>query len=237
MKVSNEGIYFLACHEGVVPGPYLDSVGVWTYGVGHAETSGLDPNPRTMPRGMPADMDAELRKVFALFAKDVEIYAAAVRRAVKVPMAQHEFDAAVSFHFNTGAIGKATWVKKWNSGDKKEARRQMMNWKKPASIIPRRQAERDLWADGNYGAKKVNVWGVSDAGKVQWGRPVQSLTKAQVLALMDTPNTVAQRPKPRPVAPTPPAAPTYPPAGRSGGVFATLGAFLRSISKWKGGDA
>lgn len=32
MKTSDKGIAFLVAHEGVVPGPYLDSVGVWTYG-------------------------------------------------------------------------------------------------------------------------------------------------------------------------------------------------------------
>ena len=30
MKTSDKGIAFLVAHEGVVPGPYLDSVGVWT---------------------------------------------------------------------------------------------------------------------------------------------------------------------------------------------------------------
>lgn len=32
MKTSDRGIFALAKHEGIVPAPYLDSVGVWTYG-------------------------------------------------------------------------------------------------------------------------------------------------------------------------------------------------------------
>jgi GH24 family phage-related lysozyme (muramidase) len=111
MKLSPQGLYFLAAHEGIVPAPYLDSVGVWTYGIGHAETSGLPPNPRRMQRGMPPDLDAELVRVFEVFAEDMEKFSADVNRAVTVPMEQHEFDAAVSFHFNTGAIGRATWVR------------------------------------------------------------------------------------------------------------------------------
>ncbi len=32
MKTSDKGIAALVAHEGIVPGPYLDSEGVWTYG-------------------------------------------------------------------------------------------------------------------------------------------------------------------------------------------------------------
>jgi hypothetical protein len=35
MRVSPQGIAELASHEGIVPYPYLDSVGVWTLGIGH----------------------------------------------------------------------------------------------------------------------------------------------------------------------------------------------------------
>lgn len=212
MQVSDEGLFFLAVHEGIVPGPYRDSVGVWTYGIGHAETSGRMPNPRTMPRGMPDNLDAELRRVIEVFKADIEVYAAAVRRAVKVPLEQHEFDAAVSFHYNTGAIARATWVKQWNAGDKTAARKSIMNWRKPPEIIGRRTAERDLWATGDYGGGRVNVWRVTDAGRVQFGRPVRSLGKAEFMALLDRPT---QRPQP-PAAPSP----------RQNPIMALLRAFL-----------
>ena len=57
MKMSDRGRAELAGHEGIVPGPYLDSVGVWTFGVGHTANAGA-PDPRAMPRGMPQDIDA-----------------------------------------------------------------------------------------------------------------------------------------------------------------------------------
>ena len=44
---------------------------------------------------------------FRVFRADLERYEAAVLRTVKVSLAPHEFDALVSFHYNTGGIAKA----------------------------------------------------------------------------------------------------------------------------------
>lgn len=224
MQLSDKGLFFLAAHEGIVPAPYLDSVGVWTYGVGHAETSGRAPNPRHMPRGMPADLDAELRKVFAVFADDMRSFAADVNRAVTVPMEQHEFDAAVSFHFNTGGIGRANWVKSWNAGNKSQAAREIMNWKRPPEIIGRRTAEQRLFATGEYGNLRANVWTASDAGRVSYRTPVRSLTQAQVVALMG--QGAPTHPRDTPQAPKPPEIPATP---RYGGFLAALLAFLSAL--------
>ncbi|MGW7506109.1 lysozyme, partial [Streptomyces albidoflavus] len=88
MRVSDKGIAFLVAHEGVVPGPYLDSVGVWTWGVGHTAAAGA-PIPSAMPRGMPADLDAALREVFMVFRRDLAKYEADVERALgRTPAAQ-----------------------------------------------------------------------------------------------------------------------------------------------------
>ena len=103
MRVSDKGRFALAIHEGVVPAPYLDSANVWTFGIGHAETSGAPPRPSSMPRGMPADVDAAIREAFRLYPVRLAEYEAGVRRAVKVPVEQHEFDALVSLCFNIGA--------------------------------------------------------------------------------------------------------------------------------------
>lgn len=218
MKVSDKGIAALIKHEGVVPGPYRDSVGVWTYGVGHTRAAG-NPDPVSMPRGVPADLDEGLREVFNVFAVDLERYADAVRRAVKVPMAQHEFDAAVSFHFNTGAIARATWVKRWNVGDKGGAARGIMAWKKPPEIIPRREDERDLFLHGRYPSGKATVWGVSQSGRVIW-KPLRTLSQAQILGLMKRP---AQPPAYKPHTDTP----KQPTTGFWAAIMALLASFKR----------
>jgi len=185
MKTSDAGLFALALHEGIVPAPYRDSVGVWTYGIGHTLGAGY-PDPAKMQRGMPSNLDAALRDVFDLFRRDVAKYEAAVNRAVKVPITQAQFDALVSFHYNTGAIGRASFVKRLNAGDEVGAAAGMMAWSKPASIIDRRKAEQKLFAKGIYPTGTVPVWKVDGNGRVIW-KPARRLTKDQVLALPDGP--------------------------------------------------
>lgn len=185
MKTSDAGLFALALHEGIVPAPYRDSVGVWTYGIGHTLGAGY-PDPAKMQRGMPTNLDAALRDVFDLFRRDVAKYEAAVNRAVKVPITQAQFDALVSFHYNTGAIGRASFVKRLNAGDEVGAAAGMMAWSKPASIIDRRKAEQKLFAKGIYPTGTVPVWKVDGNGRVIW-KPARRLTKDQVLALLDGP--------------------------------------------------
>ena len=184
MKTSDKGIAFIVAHEGIVPGPYLDSVGVWTYGIGHTANAGA-PNPATMPRGMPLDLDKELQKVFALFRSDLAKFEARVNRRLGgkiVP--QHQFDAAVSFDFNTGWIDRAKWVEAWIEGRVGAASMSMVqNFRKPAEIIERREAEGRLLASGDYGSKTAAVWQLNGKGAVIW-KPVRTLTPAQIVALM-----------------------------------------------------
>ncbi len=161
MKTSDAGIFAIAMHEGIVPGPYRDSVGVWTFGIGHTAAAGA-PDPAKMPRGPSAD----LARVFAVFRKDLAAYEADVTKAVTIDLEQQEFDALVSFHFNTGAIGRASLVKKLNAGDRKGAAEGFMAWRKPPQIIERREAEQHLFETGEYPEGRVPVWGVTETGRV-----------------------------------------------------------------------
>ena len=180
--ISNQGLAFLASHEGIVPAPYKDSVGVWTWGVGHTAAAG-SPNPATLPKAMPADLDTAIRKVLRTFRMDVTKYEADVRGAFNVPLTQSQFDAAVSFHYNTGAIRSASWVKLFNAGQKTQAIKSIMNWKKPAGIIPRRKAERDLFGNGTYGKTDTVVWGTDGNGHVI-RKPVRIIGQAELMGLM-----------------------------------------------------
>ena len=166
-RTSSPGIAAIAAHEGIVPGPYLDDVGVWTWGIGHTAAAGA-PDPTVMPRGMPADLDATVAEAFSVFARDLTKFEARVRQAITVPLAQHEFDAAVSFDFNTGRIDNADWVRSLNRGDRATAAREIMNFKKPVSVIPRRAAEQRLFRDGIYPSRPAPVWRVDTAGNVIW---------------------------------------------------------------------
>ncbi len=197
MHMTDRGLLALIRHEGLVPGPYLDVAAVWTFGIGHTAAAG-PPDPARMPRGMPADLDAGIREAFRLFRADLAAYEAAVLRAVKVPLAPHEFDALVSFHYNTGGIVRAALTKALNAGNRAAAADAFMGWLKPAAIRPRREAERDLFRHGRYPAGIIPVWSVDRNGRVDFSRPVRRLTEAEALALLAG-STPQPNPQPEPV--------------------------------------
>ena len=182
-KTSDRGLLALIRHEGVVPGPYLDVKDVWTFGIGHTAAAG-PPDPARMTRGMPADLDAVIREAFQLFRTDLATYEAEVLRAVKVPLEPHEFDALVSFHYNTGGIAKAALTRHLNAGNRAAAASAFMGWLKPAAIRSRREAERDLFARGIYPTGTIPVWSVDRNGRVDFSRPIRRLSETEALALM-----------------------------------------------------
>jgi lysozyme len=165
--MSMQGAYALATREGIIPAPYVDSVGVWTYGVGHTAAAG-PPDPKTMPRGMPSNLDKALGECIDLYLLDLKAYEDAVHRAVTEPVNQAEFDALVSFHYNTGAISRATLTKTLNDGNHPLAGDQFMNWVTPPEVTARRQSEKDQFKQGKYPNGPINVWQVDGNGHVIW---------------------------------------------------------------------
>lgn len=167
MKLSDCGLLEIAEHEGIVPAPYRDSVGVWTFGVGHtAAAGGLD--PAQMARGMPANLDGAIEEALRLFRVDVAKYERRVNDAIKVPFQQHQFDALVSFDFNTGGINRARLTAAINAGDP-QAARHFMGWLRPPEIRKRRTAEMRLFETGDYDANgsTIPIWKVDDAGRLR----------------------------------------------------------------------
>ena len=79
-------------------------------------------------------------------------YAAEVDRALgDAPRTQAQFDALVSFHYNTGAIARATLTRKHKAGDYVGAHVEFGNWihaggKVLKGLVRRRAAEAELYA-------------------------------------------------------------------------------------------
>jgi lysozyme len=143
-------------HEAIVQEFYLDSVGVGTWGVGVTSRSGhaverYRNNPQTI---------AHCLEVYAWLLR--EKYLPGVLRAFKGrSLTEAQLAAALSFHYNTGAIETATWVGHWLAGDVTSARLRFMDWKRPPEIIPRREKERDLFFAGKWtGDGTAMVWPV-----------------------------------------------------------------------------
>lgn len=143
-------------HEAIVQEMYLDSEGVKTWGVGVTNASGhsvdrYKDNPQPIARCL---------EVYIWLLR--EKYIPAVLKAFAgMDLTEAQFAGALSFHYNTGAIGKADWVIRFRAGDIAKARSHFMNWRNPPEIIPRREKERDLFFDGKWsGDGKAMVYPV-----------------------------------------------------------------------------
>ena len=116
---------------------YIDPVGVRTIGFGHTN--------HHLPRfdgnsiWSQAECDAAL-------AGDMGTFERWVSRLAKVPLAQHEFDALVSWSFNTGGPESATLWKKLNAGNKAAVPAELAKWNRAGGkvlrgLVRRREAE------------------------------------------------------------------------------------------------
>ncbi len=164
MNLSRDGAMELIGHEAIVQTRYKDSVGVYTIGVGHTKAAGgLD--PATFAGELP------LKDVFDLFFHDVQKYVADVNAAVRHAVNQTQFDALVSFHYNTGAIRKASLTQRVNAGDMAGAAQGFMAYVKPKEIIARRTKERDLFATGKYSNRGLAmIYPATPNGAIQWAK-------------------------------------------------------------------
>jgi lysozyme len=147
LVLSAEGEKVLVDREGLRTEAYLDSVGVWTIGVGHTAACG----PPEPCEGMTITQDEALE----IFARDTNTFEDEVNRLVTVPLTQWEFDALVSFTYNVGAsaLAGSTLLRKLNAGDKKGAYEEFMEWDIPPEIIPRRRAEQACFGEAVYVAR------------------------------------------------------------------------------------
>ncbi len=145
-KITSNIAMEIVAHEAIVREAYKDSVGVWTWSVGITTASGHDVFPRYKDSPQPMQRCLEVFEwvLRTNYAPDVE------DAFEGHALTENQFGAALSFHYNTGGIKRASWVKEWKDGDIATARSSFMNWRKPAEIIPRRKKERDLFFDGRW---------------------------------------------------------------------------------------
>lgn len=153
----------LISHEAIVRTAYKDSVGVWTWSVGITSASG-----HKVERYI--NNEQTMERCLEVFIWAVEKYAKDVLAAFpSITLTESQFAAALSFHYNTGAIKRASWVKSFNAGKIADAKKQFMDWSKPSEIIPRRTKERDLFFDGKWSSDgRVTEYKTYANGNVNW---------------------------------------------------------------------
>ncbi len=154
MKTSPQGIEFIAEWERFAPKPYRDAAGILTWGFGHAIKPG---------EAAPAKISRD--DALSLLAQDVAEAEAAVKRGIRVPLEQHQFDALVSLAFNAGASAVnptiSTLARKLNGGDYGGASTEFSRWSKAtiggvkktlSGLLKRRLAEAAMFRLGIYDA-------------------------------------------------------------------------------------
>lgn len=153
MKTSSNGRKLIEEFEGCILQAYDDSNdtivqpggkvnGTLTIGYGHTSAAGL-PIVFIGQKISSAEADEILSTDLAKVEREVG-------ELVKVPIDQNQFDALVSFHFNTGALGRSTLLKDLNAGNIKDAADQFLVWdhyqgKVLPGLLRRRTAERALF--------------------------------------------------------------------------------------------
>jgi lysozyme len=175
MEISENGLAvvkaFEGCHRAVGGRPgyfkaYKDPVGVLTIGYGHTN--------HHKPR-FNADTVWSSQQCAAVLADDMEIFEKHVARTAGVPLAQYEFDALVSWAFNTGGPAHATLWKKLRKGDKAAIPGELAKWDKAggnvlSGLTRRRSAEAELWK-GNI-AKALKIAGAKRPPSKPISKPI-----------------------------------------------------------------
>lgn len=216
-KIDYQVALEVASHEAIVRQAYKDTKGIWTWSIGLTNASGHNVERYI---GKPQTLEHCL----SVYVWALEKYAAEVRKAFTKPLTQAQFAAALSFHYNTGAIARATWVKSFNQGNVALAKQEIMNWKTPKEIIGRRTKERDLFFDGKW-SNKGTILEYSVNSKYQ---PVSPKTVNIEKELKEAFKFSEPSPQ-KPVTPSEPVEPTKP----SGSILDIIISIIKAIFRIK----
>jgi lysozyme len=169
LTLSKDGKAYIMGIEGATPTPYLCPANVWTIGFGVTSTDGIK------VKDLPRDRELTMQEMVDQFLKKIKKYEDDVNSAVKVPITQQQFDALVSFHYNTGAIKTATLTKLINSGAPKEdIIASLKKWNKGGGkvlkgLVRRRNEEANMFLNGVYaGSGLVTLVKADKNGKQLW---------------------------------------------------------------------
>lgn len=169
LSLSALGALGIVAHEGMKRVAYVDPVGIVTVCAGHTTTAKLGQ----------VKTEAECAE---LLKQDVKHAEKAVKRLVKVPLTQPQFDALVSFTFNVGEsnFAKSTLLKKVNALDCWGAGAEFSRWvngggRPLPGLVKRRADERKHWetgcAQGNFKVSYAHGKGAFEDTRAQARRP------------------------------------------------------------------
>lgn len=140
LALSATGLAFIKTEEGTEHKVYLDVINIPTVCTGHT-----GPDVKLGDTYTDAECDELLRK-------DTAVAQRAVKRLVKVPVTQTQYDMLVSWTFNLGEgnLAESTMLKRLNAGRCEDAAKEWVKWnhaggKVNKGLTARRQREAAKW--------------------------------------------------------------------------------------------
>lgn len=151
-KISDNGLKFIADHEGIILHLYNDPANHATIGVGHLVHYG----PINGSESEEFKCGITKERAMDILRSDVIQAESSVNKLVKVTLNQNQFDALVSFVFNIGKtqFASSTLLAKLNNQDYSSVPSQLNRWvhgsgKKLPGLINRRRDEGNLFESKN----------------------------------------------------------------------------------------
>ncbi len=119
MKADKDCEALVKHFENCVLIPYKDIAGIWTVGIGRQ----IDAVTATkLSKGI------DQKTADDWFTQDLQRFASNVTKLVKVALTQGQFNALVSFDYNTGALANSTLLKLTNSMQYTKAALEFIKW-------------------------------------------------------------------------------------------------------------
>lgn len=193
MKTSSNGLNIIKKYEGLILYSYDDAkpsnnnkisvgqkaIGTLTIGWGHTNAAGL---PRVYPGQTITKTQADQMLVNDLIPVENQ-----VSQLVKVPLTQNQFDALVSFQYNTGSLGKSSALRLLNEGKYTEAADALLLYNKGRvngrlvpmkGLVTRRNEEKKLFLTPD---SKFSNAGTIATGTVAGGAVATSIVPDHLL--------------------------------------------------------
>ena len=146
IKLTPRIVAYVAHNEAIIPEAYKDSRGIWTWGMGLATTGGYDimkykDNETPIVTCLRAAIDA----------LNHDYLPAIIKAFGDRNLSEGQAAAALSFHWNTGAILKAQWVKDFVGANLFQGEKDLReNYTNKGLLQSRRDSEADLFFKGKW---------------------------------------------------------------------------------------
>ena len=166
LELGPQGAALIRKWETLRTRAYLDTEGIPTIGYGTTSAAGI-------PVRMGMVITPETAEKYMQVTVE-EIYGAAVKKHVMVPLRQQEYDALCSFVYNvgTGAFVKSTLLRKLNAGHYGAVPGEMMRWVHSKSgnagrgLRNRRMAEVALWESAQRFSAAMHAYDTDDGESI-----------------------------------------------------------------------